>query len=164
MRRSGGGSCVVDPRNVRPLPDHLKDFFGEYFPDVDLEGVRVHDTLPWIARFAPIPVRAMALGRNIYFDGNFDPGSADGIATIGHEIVHVSQWRRAGGFVLGPICFAITYVGEYARNRLRGLSKCDAYRAIRFEREAERFERSIRGTIGGAPGAPRLAAKEIANQ
>lgn len=135
----------------RPLPAHVKDFFGEHFPDVDLDRVSVHDTLPWIARFAPISVRAMALGRRIYFDGNFDPHSADGIATIGHELMHVSQWGHTGGFlarVLGPIGFAAKYVGGYALNRLRGMGKCDAYRAIRFEREARSFERSIRDRLG----------------
>ena len=136
----------------RPLPAHLKDLFREHFPDVDLDRVRVHDTLPWIARFAPVPVRAMALGRDVYFDGDFDPHTADGIATIGHELVHVSQWGRTGGFLaraLGPIGFAATYVGEYALNRLRGMGKCDAYRAIRFEREANRFEGSMRDILGG---------------
>lgn len=128
----------------------MKDLLREYFPDVDLDRVRVHDTLPWIARFAPISVGAMALGRNIYFDGNFDPSSADGIATIGHELVHVSQWHRTGGFLPGPVSFAILYIWEYAVNRLRGMSRCNAYRGIRFEQEAERFGESIRDTLGRA--------------
>lgn len=143
---------MTTPRNSRPLPAHLKDLFREHLPDVDLDRVRVHETLPWIARFAPISVRAMALGRDIYFDGDFDPHSADGIATIGHELLHVSQWGRTGGFlarVVGPVGFAARYVGEYALNRLRGMGKCDAYRAIRFEREAKRFERSIRDILAG---------------
>lgn len=145
-----------------PLPGHLKDLFRECFPDVDLDRVRVHDTLPWIARFAPISVGAMALGRNIYFEGNFDPFSADGIATIGHELVHVSQWRGTGGFLLGPVSFAIMYVWEYVLNRLRGMGRYDAYRAIRFEREAERFERSIRNILGGGPATGRLEWQEVA--
>lgn len=127
-----------------PLPGHVRARFQDSFPDVDLDRVRVHGTLPWIARFAPIQVRAMALGRNIYFDDAFDPHSLDGIATIGHELVHVAQWRRTGGFLLGPAIFAARYVGEYLLNRLRGMGKYDAYRSIRFEREAEGFERSIR--------------------
>jgi hypothetical protein len=143
---------MSEPPGPGPLPDHLRDLFHEYFPDVDLDRVRVHDTLPWVAQFAPISVRAMALGRNIYFDGDFDPYSADDVATIGHELVHVSQWRRTGGFFLGPVSFAVLYIWEYALNRGRGMSRCDAYREIRFEREAERFERSIRDTLGGAPG------------
>ena len=138
-----------DPSRPRFLPDHVKTLFRESFPDVDLDRVRVHHTLPWIARVAPISVRAMALGRNIYFDGNFDPVSADGIATIGHELVHVSQWRRTGGFLVGPVSFAVMYVWEYALNRLRGMRRYDAYRGIRFEREAERFERSIGDLLVG---------------
>lgn len=140
-------------RDTRPLPDHLQDLFRGAFPEVDLGRVRVHDSLPWIARFAPISVRAMALGRHLYFDGDVDPDSVDGIATIGHELVHVSQWRRAGVVrrALAPVSFAARYVGEYAANRLRGMSKCDAYRSIHFEREAERFERSIRDLLDGNP-------------
>lgn len=153
---------TTQPPVAGSLPDHVKDLLREYFPDVDLDRVRVHHTLPWIARFAPISVRAMALGRHIYFDGNFDPVSADGIATIGHELAHVSQWRRTGGFLLGPVSFAIMYVGEYALNRLRGMSRYDAYGAIRFEQEAGRLERSIRDALAGAPGARREAAKEVA--
>jgi len=136
----------------RPLPAHLKELFREHFADVDLDRVRVHDALPWIAQFAPVSIRAMALGRHIYFDGDFDPHSADGIATIGHELVHVSQWGRTGGFlarVLGPIGFASMYVGEYALNRLRGMSRYDAYRRIHFEREAAIFERAIGDILGG---------------
>lgn len=159
METQPGTHVPLDPE---PLPAHLKDLFREYYPDVDLDRVRVHDTIPWIARFAPISVRAMALGRNIYFDGNFDPFSADGIATIGHELVHVSQWHRTGGFVLGPVGFAIGYVRAYALNRLRGMSRYDAYRAIRFEREAERFERSIRNTLGGGPATGRPEGQEVA--
>ncbi len=132
------------PSAPAPLPDHVKARFSDSFPDVDLDRVRVHDTLPWIARFAPIQVRAMALGRNIYFDDGCDPHSLDGIATIGHELVHVAQWRRTGGFLLGPLTFAARYVGGYLLNRLRGMGKYDAYRSLHFEREAERFERSIR--------------------
>lgn len=135
-----------EPTGPRRLPDHLQALFREFLPDVDLDRVRVHDGLPWIARFAPVPVRAMALGRHIYFDGNFDPGSAGGIAEIGHELAHVSQWRR-GGVFMGPIRFAARYVGAYAANRLRGMSRYDAYRNIQFEREASRFERSIRNVL-----------------
>lgn len=137
-------------RPPRPLPDRLQDLFRDAFPDVDLGRVRVHDSLPWIARFAPISVRAMALGRDLYFDGNFDPDSVDGVATIGHELVHVSQWRRPGGLIaraLGPVSFAARYVGQYAVNRLRGMSRCDAYRSIHFEREAKRFERTVADTL-----------------
>lgn len=129
---------------MAPLPDHVKALFRDSFPDVDLDRVRLHGSLPWIARFAPIQVRAMALGRNIYFDDGCDPHSPDGIATIGHELVHVAQWRRTGGLLLGPLTFAARYVGGYLLNRLRGMGKYDAYRSIRFEREAEGFERSIR--------------------
>lgn len=154
--------ATTESSGPRPLPEHLKDLFHEYFPEVDLDRVCMYDTLPWIARFAPISVRAMALGRSIYFDDDFDPHSADGIATIGHELAHVSQWRRTGGVVLGPISFAIMYVGEYALNRFRGMSRYDAYRAIRFEQEAERFERSIRNTLDGGPPTVRLEEKEDA--
>lgn len=142
----------------RSLPDELKAFFRDAFPDVDLDRVRVHDRLPWIARFAPISVRGMALGRDVYLDGGYDSTSVDDLATIGHELVHVSQWCRAHhplARALGAIGFAASYVGLYALNRLRGMREVEAYREIRFEREARRFERAVRAVLSERAGRSR---------
>jgi hypothetical protein len=50
---------------------------------------------------------------------------------LAHELVHVRQWRE-----LGVVRFLWTYLGAYAKARLRGLGHRDAYAAIPLEREA----------------------------
>ncbi len=50
---------------------------------------------------------------------------------VGHELVHVRQWRE-----LGVVRFLWRYLGAYLRGRLRGLRHQDAYAAIPFEQEA----------------------------
>lgn len=57
-------------------------------------------------------------------------------ALVGHELVHVRQWRQ-----LGVRRFLGRYVAEYVRGRRRGLSHDAAYLAISLEEEA----RSIAG-------------------
>lgn len=144
--------------SAKSLPDELKDLFRDAFPELDLDRVRVHDRLPWIARLAPVSVRAMVLGRDIYIDRGYDPTSLDDLVTIGHELVHVSQWCRTDhplARALEAIGFAASYVGQYAANRLRGMRKVEAYRAIRFEREARRFERAIRDVLSERAGRSR---------
>ena len=69
---------------------------------------------------------AITLGRRIYI--------AEGHATdalLRHELVHV---RQAGE--LGVMRFLWRYAAEYVRNRRRGMTHDDAYRAISFEAEA----------------------------
>ena len=50
---------------------------------------------------------------------------------LGHEVVHVQQWRE-----LGAVRFLTRYLREYARNRLRGMRHWPAYEAISLEVEA----------------------------
>jgi len=82
---------------------------------------------PWWLRIFLLPrVIAITLGRRIYI--------AEGHATealLRHELVHV---RQAGE--LGVIRFLWRYASEYVRNRRRGMTHDDAYRAISFEAEA----------------------------
>jgi hypothetical protein len=69
---------------------------------------------------------AITLGRRIFV--------AEGYASeslIRHELVHVRQAAE-----LGVPRFLWRYVAEYVRNRRRGMTHDDAYRAISFEAEA----------------------------
>jgi len=80
----------------------------------------------WLRLFLLRRVIAITLGRRIYI--------AKGHATealLRHELVHV---RQAGE--LGMIRFLWRYAVEYVRNRRRGMTHDDAYRAISFETEA----------------------------
>jgi hypothetical protein len=58
-------------------------------------------------------------------------GREHSIALIGHELVHVEQWRTRGA-----VRFAVEYLGAYVKARRAGLGHWDAYRAIPFEQEA----------------------------
>jgi len=80
----------------------------------------------WLRIFLLRRVIAITLGRRIYI--------AEGYATdalLRHELVHV---RQAGE--LGVIRFLWRYAAEYVRNRHRGMTHDNAYRAISFEAEA----------------------------
>ena len=70
---------------------------------------------------------AITLGRYVLVQRGWEHS----IALIGHELVHVEQWRR-----LGAVCFVVGYLAAYLRSRRAGLGHRDAYRAIPFEQEA----------------------------
>jgi hypothetical protein len=72
-------------------------------------------------------VAAMTLGRWILLRRDH----ADDADLVGHELVHVRQWREHG-----RSRFLRRYLGEYVRLRRDGLAHWPAYRAISFEAEA----------------------------
>lgn len=84
----------------------------------------------------PRNVAAITLGRRIWIARELPPAELEML--LRHELVHVRQMERLGVFV-----FVLRYLGEYARNRLRGMSHDAAYRAISFEAEAFASERAI---------------------
>jgi hypothetical protein len=57
--------------------------------------------------------------------------SAEHPALMAHELVHVRQFKE-----LGPVRFAVRYVGSYLRFRLNGYAHMAAYRRIPLEVEA----------------------------
>jgi len=86
--------------------------------------------LPRLARlFLPRNVVAITLGRRIWIARALPPAELE--VVLRHEMVHVRQMEQ-----LGVPRFLWRYLGEYVRNRLRGMSHDQAYRAISFEREA----------------------------
>jgi hypothetical protein len=52
-----------------------------------------------------------------------------------HESIHLAQIRRAG-----VLKFYGTYLSEYARGRLAGMSHHESYMNISFEREAYQYQ------------------------
>lgn len=56
---------------------------------------------------------------------------ADDLALLGHELVHVDQWRQHG-----TVRFLWRYLGDYLRLRRQGHDHHEAYRNIPFEAEA----------------------------
>jgi hypothetical protein len=97
---------------------------------VRYEHVDARDTAR--ARIVIVPVLtpgvlAMTLGRWILVRR----GHEANVGLIGHELVHVEQWRRHGA-----IRFLTEYLGAYVRARRAGVDHWTAYRAIPFEEEA----------------------------
>jgi hypothetical protein len=103
-------------------------------------SVVVRPVPDWLARVWGSGVDAMALPRVIFASAAaFDRIVAGEAATLlVHESVHIDQWRRHG-----VALFLTRYLSDYLRGRAVGLPHRPAYRAIRFEREANgRTERT----------------------
>ncbi len=77
----------------------------------------------------PVPPQADAitLGKTIIVRAR----SAEQPALMAHELVHVRQFKE-----LGPVRFALRYVGSYLRFRMNGYRHMAAYRRIPLEVEA----------------------------
>ena len=100
-------------------------------------NVRVRIGYPWWL-LLPRNVAAITLGHRIWVARELPAAEME--ALLRHELVHVRQMER-----MGVAVFLLRYVGQYLRNRSRGLGHDAAYRAITFEREAFEAE-----TPGGA--------------
>jgi hypothetical protein len=72
-------------------------------------------------------VAAMTVGRFVLLRR----GHEHDVGLLAHELVHVQQWRERHA-----LPFLARYLGEYVRNRLRGMRHWPAYSAISFEVEA----------------------------
>ena len=137
---------LIDPTGLDPLASCLKDFFSNIFPGLDLDAVQIHNQLPWWTRYAPINVGAITLGNDIYFDGSYDPFSPGGVARIGHELVHVAQWDRAG-----VVNFTSLYFRSYVANWIGGMNRLNAYYRNIYERPAYEFENYLRDALPSSP-------------
>ena len=91
-------------------------------PLVDVARARIVDV-----PFLTPGVAAMTLGRMILLRRDH----RDDEVLLGHELVHVRQWRE-----LGAARFLWRYLGAYARGRFAGLGHQRAYEAIPLEVEA----------------------------
>ena len=84
-----------------PLPNSVKEILGSYFPDTDLDEVRVKTGVPWYVP-SENPATdgknvAYTQGNTLYFEpGYYDTESASGLALIGHELTHVRQQNEHG--------------------------------------------------------------------
>jgi hypothetical protein len=72
-------------------------------------------------------ISAITLGRHVVVRRGFERS----VSLIGHELVHVEQWRTQGA-----VRFLARYLSAYVKARRAGLAHWDAYRAIPFEQEA----------------------------
>jgi hypothetical protein len=75
----------------QPLPGDLRDRF-ETSLDADLSDVRVHTGGDSAMAAGAVGAKAYTVGNDIHFgEGQFDPGSADGMHLIAHEVAHTVQ-------------------------------------------------------------------------
>ncbi len=105
---------------------------GRLAPGVDPERLLIREARPWFERLVLRGPAAIALPYVVYVhSGTYNRPRADLTRLVIHELVHVSQWREEG-----YIRFAARYGWDYLRQRLRGASHAESYRAIRYEVEA----------------------------
>jgi RHS repeat-associated protein len=86
-----GPTNWTDPLGLRPLTDCEKAILASYIPEVDLDNADVREGLPfWIKK----DVDGYTHGNVIKFrPGAYDPSTVEGLALLGHELVHVGQYR-----------------------------------------------------------------------
>ena len=77
---------------MRPLTECEKTLLAPYIPKIDLEHAQVHEgRVPW---YLPKRFVGITRGNDIYFRAHaYNPGTAQGVALLGHEMVHVGQYR-----------------------------------------------------------------------
>jgi hypothetical protein len=84
---------LIDPLGLRSLTNYEKKMLDPYIPQEDLNNADLHDgDVPWYLgnEFAGI-----TRGNNIYFrSGVYDPCTSAGLALLGHELIHVGQYRN----------------------------------------------------------------------
>ena len=88
---------LADPLGLRPLTDCEKQVLGPFIPKIDLDNANLHDgQVPW---YLGKDYEGITRGNDIYFrQGVYDPSTIDGLATLGHELVHVGQYRNGMTF------------------------------------------------------------------
>jgi len=112
-----------DPLGLRPLTACEKSLLAPYVGTNDLNNADLHtDGIPWyIHMFQSGDVIGTTIGNKIYLKaGQYDPGTVEGLALLGHELVHVDQY--AHGMTVAA------YLRELVRN--------GAGRKNRYERPA----------------------------
>ena len=78
---------------MRPLTECEKTLLAPYIPKIDLELAHVHEArVPW---YLPKRFAGITRGNDIYFRAQaYNPDTAQGVALLGHELVHVGQYRN----------------------------------------------------------------------
>ena len=77
---------------VRGLTAKESKTLGKYIPRHDLQRAVLHiGSVPW---YLPQRFAAIARGKDIYFRrGIFVEGTSSWLALLGHELIHVGQYR-----------------------------------------------------------------------
>jgi len=83
----------IDPLGLRALNVCEKSLLSPYIPKIDLDNADIHDgNVPW---YTPKDMAGITRGNDIYFrPGAYPGGTPAGLAILGHELVHVGQYRQ----------------------------------------------------------------------
>lgn len=110
----------------------LRSFFGDLADDTKFYfNARIIDE--WDLGFSSVQfafdIAAQTFGNKVFVDDRYRPGDEDQLALLAHELQHVRQARRAGGFFPG---FAYDY--------------CKAFYASGFDYSSNKLEKEARNT------------------
>jgi uncharacterized protein DUF4157 len=118
------------------LPVEARKLLASFFPGFDLDRICIYQYIPWYVTGKP---QGYADRYNIYLiPGAYCIDSIEGLALLAHEIAHCLQYRKYGTWR-----FRARYLACYFKNRLRGMSRREAYLNIPFEIEAREIEARV---------------------
>jgi hypothetical protein len=124
------------------LPDYVKKLLAPYFPEIDLEDIRIREGIPW---YVPMNAAAYTNRNYIYFAaGRYDTDSLEGIAMIAHELAHCAQYKKYGTWR-----FRVLYAISWLINLRRYWSFHQAYSQNRFEVAARVVEERVLADLSG---------------
>ena len=97
---------------VRGLTAHESRTLGRYIPRHDLQRAVLHiGSVPW---YLPQSFAAIARGKDIYFrPGIFVEGTPSCLALLGHELIHVGQYRAG----MNAFRYLTSCAGGYGNSR-----------------------------------------------
>jgi RHS repeat-associated protein len=86
----------TDPLGLRSLTDCEKRKLAPFIPKIDLDKADLHPgEVPWYFHLVSKDFEGITRGNDIYFrPGVYDPTTVEGLAKLGHELVHVGQYRN----------------------------------------------------------------------
>lgn len=85
----------TDPLGLRPLTKCEKQALAPYIPQIDLDNADLHDDGKVPKWFLDKSANGVTDHNHIYFrPGEYNSSTPEGLAALGHELVHVGQFRR----------------------------------------------------------------------
>jgi hypothetical protein len=123
----------IDPFGLRPLSPCEKQALASFIPKVDLDNANLHvGQVPWW--FKDKTYIAVTVNNDIYIrPGEYDPKTVAGIAELGHELVHVGQYRHG----MTRLQYLLASVKGYDKNP--------------YEPPAYALQAQIASTLTGSP-------------
>jgi|SRR5262245_14974510 len=123
-------------REPEEIPEEVMIMLAPFFPEFELDRVRVFEGIPFYILGNPI---GYADRFRIYFEqGAYRTDTVEGVSLLAHEITHCRQYH-----VHGTWRFRLLYLLYYFNNLVRGMSRREAYLNVPFEIEAREIEAKV---------------------